>query len=84
MTTQRLAHRLPMDAATLEREALQLPIAERALLPDRILVSLDSHAQETLSAMGEEAERRLTAFENGQIEAVDGTTALGRLRRKLR
>lgn len=72
-----------MDAAMIEQEALNLSTAERALLADRLLQTLDQEDTDRLRRWGEEADRRLDAFERGEIEAVDGPAALAKLRGRL-
>ena len=72
-----------MDAATIERDALTLTVAERALLADRLLRTLDLEDAERMERWGREAERRLQAFERGEITAVDGPEAVAALRRRL-
>ena len=72
-----------MDAATIERDALTLTVAERALLADRLLRTLDLEDAERMELWGREAERRLQAFERGEITAIDGPEAVAALRRRL-
>jgi hypothetical protein len=72
-----------MDAATVEREALALTAAERALLADRLLQTLDLEDPERMEAWGREADRRLEAFERGEIETCDGPTAVSEIRREI-
>ena len=72
-----------MDAATIERAALTLTVAERALLADRLLRTLDVEDAERMERWGREADRRLEAFERGEIPAVDGPEAVAALRRRL-
>ena len=72
-----------MDAATIEREALALTVAERALLADRLLQTLDVENADRTERWGREADRRLQAFENGEMGATDGTTAVAAIRRQL-
>ena len=72
-----------MDAAMIEQEALNLSTAERALLADRLLQTLDLEDAERLERWGQEADRRLESFERGEIEAVDGPAALAELRERL-
>lgn len=73
-----------MDAATIEREALSLTIAERALLADKLLQTLDQDTTERLEQWGREADRRLEAFERGEIASVDGPEAVAAIRRRLK
>ena len=72
-----------MDAATIERDALTLTVAERALLADRLLRTLDLEDAERMELWGREAERRLQAFERAEITAIDGPEAVATLRRRL-
>jgi putative addiction module component (TIGR02574 family) len=73
-----------MDAILLEREALQLPASERALLADKLLQSLPGGNGHAADAWSLEAERRLEAFERGEIETCDGPEAVSRIRAGLR
>ena len=73
-----------MDAATIEREALGLTVAERALLADRLLLTLGLEDGERMERWGREADRRLEAFEQGGTAAVDGPAAVDAIRRRLR
>jgi putative addiction module component len=72
-----------MDVATIEREALALTVAERALLADRLLQTLNVEDAERLGRWGQEAERRLQAFERGETSATDGPEAVAAIRRRL-
>lgn len=72
-----------MDAATVEREALALTAAERALLADRLLQTLDWEDPDRTEAWGREADRRLEAFERGEMEAFDGPSVVSEIRRGL-
>jgi L-aminopeptidase/D-esterase-like protein len=74
-----------MDQAILEHEAMRLPPAQRALLADALLASLDDEAaREVESAWATEAEERLAAYQRGEVGASDGTAVLGRLRAGLK
>ena len=72
-----------MDAATIERAALSLTVAERALLADRLLQTLDQEDPERMERWGREADRRLEAFERGEIASVDGPEAVAAIRSRL-
>jgi putative addiction module component (TIGR02574 family) len=73
-----------MDSILLKQEALKLSPYERAQLIDALLESLDPAEQEEIDrAWIEESKDRLKAFRAGDIEAVDGETALTELREKL-
>lgn len=73
-----------MDAATIERQALGLTVAERALLADRLLLTLGLEDGERMERWGREADRRLEAFERGEMPAIDGPSAIDSIRRRLR
>jgi hypothetical protein len=72
-----------MDVATIEREALALTVAERALLADRLLQTLDLEDPERMGRWGQEAERRLQAFERGDMAATDGPETVAAIRHRL-
>jgi len=69
-----------MEAAIIEKEALQLPESERAVLADRLLESLSRRPAELEAAWLRESESRMAAFREGRIEAVDGALAMAELR----
>jgi putative addiction module component (TIGR02574 family) len=53
---------------------LELPLEQRSKLAERRLESLDELAPEELEQVwAAEAERRYQAFEDGRVDAVDGT-----------
>lgn len=72
-----------MDAATIERDALSLTAAERALLADRLLQTLNVEDADRMERWGQEADQRLQAFEKDQETTVDGPTAVANLRQRL-
>lgn len=72
-----------MDAATIEREALTLTVAERAALADRLLRTLDLEDAERMERWGGEADRRLEAFERGEMVATEGSSAVAAIRKRL-
>lgn len=72
-----------MDATTIERDALSLTTAERAQLVDRLLQTLTPENADRMERWGQEADRRLQAFEQSQEAAVDGPTAVAKLRHRL-
>ncbi len=72
-----------MDVATIEREALSLTVAERALLADRLLRTLDLEDAERMERWGREADRRLQAFERGEMTANNGPEAVAAIRRRI-
>ncbi len=69
-----------MDLPVLEKEALLLPDAERALLADRLLASLSAESDTIRHQWVAESESRLDAYRKGEIAAVDGPTAMASLR----
>jgi len=71
-----------MDAAVLQKEALQLPDKDRALLADTLLASLSPTPPEVEAAWAREADERLQAFQAGELDAVEGRSALTALRAK--
>ena len=73
-----------MDAATIEREALALTIAERALLADRLLQTLDKVDPKRMEQWGKVADQRLDAFEQGELRDVDGPSAVASIRARLK
>lgn len=72
-----------MDVATIEREALALTVAERAALADRLLQTLDLENGERMERWGREADRRLRAFEQGEMNGADGPEVVAAIRRSL-
>ena len=72
-----------MDAATIEREALELTGAERALLADRLLQTLNLENPERMERWGREADLRLRAFERGKMGDTDGPATVAAIRRRL-
>jgi putative addiction module component (TIGR02574 family) len=71
-----------MEAAMIEKEALRLPDVERAVLVDRLLESLSRRPAALDAVWIREADSRMEAFREGQIEAVSGVEAMTDLRRK--
>lgn len=71
-----------MDAVVLQKEALQLPEKDRALLADSLLASLSTTSAELENAWAREACERMEAFQAGRIDAVDGPSAMAELRSK--
>jgi len=69
-----------MDTAVIEKQAMQLPEADRALLADHLLASLSRGPAAVREAWAKEAESRMAAYKSGLIEAVDGPAAMAELR----
>ncbi len=66
----------------IEAAAMQLTLAERAKLAERLLVSLDED-DEILASWVAEAERRGEAYERGEMEAIDFDESIARLKARL-
>ena len=75
---------LVMEVIIIERETLQLPDCERAVLADRLLASLSRWPAGLDEAWLREADERMAAYRVGSIEAVSGPEALAELRREFR
>ena len=69
-----------IDAAIIEKEAMQLSDTQRALLADRLLESISPTSSNLQAAWVRESEDRLRSFRNGEISAVDGPQAMAELR----
>jgi putative addiction module component (TIGR02574 family) len=69
-----------IDTAIIEKEAMQLPEADRALLADRLIQSLSRTPATLRDAWVEEADARMNAYRAGKISAVDGPQAMAELR----
>jgi hypothetical protein len=69
-----------MEAAVIEKEAMQLTDIERALLADRLLESLSTTSSKIREGWIREVEDRMQGFREGKIMSVDGPEALEELR----
>jgi hypothetical protein len=69
-----------MDTAIVEKQAMQLPDVDRALLADHLIESLSRVTAALKDAWVEESDSRMTAYRGGQIAAVDGRKAMAELR----
>lgn len=72
-----------MDVAVIESEALKLPEVERAILVDHLQASLTRSRIPHLDDHLEESRSRFEAFKRGEIDAVDGSDFVARLRSEL-
>lgn len=72
-----------MDTAVLEKQAMQLPDVEHALLADHLIESLSRVPLALKEAWAEEAEHRMAAYRRGEIAALDAPEALAALRSQL-
>ena len=76
---------MPTSLAELEKQAIELPLQDRAKLIASLIASLDSADEGDVEAVwAAEAERRLAEFESGKIKAVPAAEVLKEARRKLR
>ena len=74
-----------MKPVIMEKEALQLPVAERVRLVDALMDSLDDEAaKEIEAAWASEADSRRAAFLRGELETEDGLAAIAAARHRLR
>lgn len=69
-----------MEAAIIEKEAMSLSEAERALLADRLLQTIGTEDDSRLKLWAHESERRLEAIRDGKLTTDDSENALARLR----
>lgn len=64
---------------------LALPLDERALLADKLVESLDSTTNESISDLwAAEALRRLGEVRSGEVETIDGPAGFDQVRRAIR
>ena len=73
-----------MDAIIIEKEALQLPEVERALLADKLLESISRISSETLESWIKESQNRMQPFCEGKVDAVEGPKAIAGLQARFR
>ena len=71
-----------VDAAIIEKEAMQLSDAQRAVLAERLLESISPTSGELRTAWVEEASDRMRAYRDGGISAVDGPRAMEELQKR--
>lgn len=72
---------MTMHVEALEAEALQLPPAERALLVQTLIASLDAETG-VEEAWAEEVERRHAQIESGEAQMMPGPETLTAIRAK--
>ena len=66
-----------MSLASIQEEIIQLDPNERAKLIDLLWESVDeTRVKEIEAKWAAESEDRIDAYERGELQAVDGTTAL--------
>ncbi len=65
------------------KEALLLPLEDRAELVEQLLQSLNIPTQEEIDRLWiEEAEKRVREYEEGKIKSLDGEQVLREIRNK--
>lgn len=72
-----------MESVLIEKEAMKLPLVERALLVDRLLQTLDADMDSSIKAWTEVTEKRLEKFRSGKLKAFDGQAVIESLRKEL-
>jgi hypothetical protein len=76
---------MPKDMLDLERELSALPVEQRAQLASFLLATLEPADDGDIEAAWvQEAERRLAAFEAGELGTIPAEEALADARRKLK
>lgn len=74
-----------MSLTSIQEEIVQLSSAERARLIDFLWESLDeAHVKETEAKWATESEERIDAVDRGELQTIDGPSALQELRSSLR
>lgn len=74
-----------MSAATnrIIEEVLSLPSDQRASLVEKLLKSLNLPIQAEIEQLwAEEAERRVSEIDQGEVKLVDGDSVLAKIRKK--
>jgi putative addiction module component (TIGR02574 family) len=64
------------------QQLLSLPVETRAALAEKLLESLDPPDERNNRLWAEEAERRVEAYERGEMKAIPGEEVFARLRAK--
>lgn len=72
-----------MESVLIEKEAMKLPLVERALLVDRLLQTLDADMDSSIKAWTEVTEKRLEKFRSGKLKVFDGQAVIESLRKEL-
>ena len=74
-----------MSLTTIQKEIVHLSSAERAKLIDLLWESLDEERVKEIEAKwAAESEERIDAVDRGELQTIDGPTALRELRSSLR
>lgn len=76
---------MPPSLAELEKQAMELPLSERARLISSLIASLDAADEgDVEAAWAAEVERKLAEYEAGRVKAIPGDEVMKEARRKLR
>lgn len=73
-----------MTTAELTAEILKLPSEEIVKVVEALLNRINPVLVEVDEVWGQEAERRVDAFEKGEISAIDGDSAMRSLKERLK
>lgn len=74
-----------MDSTVIEREALHLPVAERAKLAHNLLLSLENLSDvELKEAWLDEAQRRADEIDQGRVELISAEEVSAKARQLLK
>ncbi len=74
-----------MDTVTIEREALHLPVPERAKLAHKLLLSLEDMSESEIEAAWlDEAERRAREIDQGLVRLISAEEVSRKARDLLR
>jgi Putative addiction module component len=69
----------------IERQARSLPLKEKAALARVLIEDLDASIDEDVERLWiEEAQRRYTAYQKGELEALPGDEVMKRARERLK
>ncbi len=71
-----------IDLAVIEKNAMELREADRALLADRLLESISKPSMQLREMWIKECDSRTDALKRGDIQLVDGPSAMNELRQK--
>jgi putative addiction module component (TIGR02574 family) len=74
---------MAISTETILRQAMQLPISERASLIENLIVSLDKPDPAVDILWLKEAESRLAAYRSGELGAVDAEQVFAELGKQI-
>lgn len=77
--TQQLGEVSTMNSKQLFDQALSLPLADRAALVEQLLASLDQPDPQIDELITIEAERRIDAYDNGEMRSIPADQVFSRL-----